>query len=231
MGYEPHRGGNSVSAQIAGPAPVPVMINYAGHVGFVFVTNKYAIPMSRCSKADKFGISTLPSAKFRFEACLHDGLRFCDGFSSGEQVRGAQERSRSGGRDRERCSFSNTDGGIILIGVSNDGEIVGRELTQGLEDDLHEMIGNVRDPGRYSISSLLIDGTAITVLAVASARNASVIRVLRAFHLAEDSGEGVDVMQDTMRDELLDPPIFADTGGAVRVTLPVRSAVAPSERA
>ena len=65
----------------------------------------------------------------------------------------------------------------------------------------------------------------------ASARNANVIRVLRAFNLAEDSGDGVDVMEDVMREELLDPPIFADTGSAVRVTLPVRSAVAPSERA
>lgn len=367
------------------------------------------------------------------------------------------ERKKGAGRGpvtESVVSFSNTDGGVILIGVSNDGEIVGRELTQGLEDDLHEMVGHVRDPGRYSIASLLVEGRAITVLAVAkrsegfaqtssgrvlvrrgtldvplfgaelreflnarslerfettdtgiplnqaptalvrsvadafkwsgpasfperlaehglaiqsvtgfnltvagalhllanpteklgktyievlryregaqtydrriqiegplrkqveratqliadeigdevvvlgvhrhelprlprrvlreaianavahrsyeldgtcvrieihpdavvltspgslpepvtvenmrdqaSARNASVIRVLRAFHLAEDSGEGVDVMQDTMRDELLDPPIFADPGGAVRVTLPVRSAVAPSERA
>ena len=65
----------------------------------------------------------------------------------------------------------------------------------------------------------------------ASARNASVIRVLRAFNLAEDSGDGVDVMEDVMREELLESPVFADTGSAVSVTLPVRSAVAPSERA
>jgi ATP-dependent DNA helicase RecG len=65
----------------------------------------------------------------------------------------------------------------------------------------------------------------------ASARNTCVIRVLRAFHLAEELGLGVDVMQDTMRDELLDPPVFSDSGSAVSVRLPVRSAVAPSERA
>ncbi len=372
---------------------------------------------------------------------------------------GLVERKRGAGRDpvtESVVSFSNADGGVILIGVSDDGEVVGRELTQGLEDDIHEMIGRVRDPGRYSIHSLRVEGKAITVLAVAkrsegfaqtsngrvlvrrgsldvplfgaelreflnarslerfestatqvplleapkalikgvadafgwsgpasfperlaecglaiqaldgyqltvagalhllakpheslgktyievlryregagnwnydrriqidgplreqveqatqlisdelgnevvvlgvhrhelprlpqrvlreaianavahrsyeldgtcvrieihpdavtitspgslpepvtvenmrdqaSARNANVIRVLRAFNLAEDSGEGVDVMEDVMRDELLDPPIFADTGSAVRVTLPVRSAVAPSERA
>ena len=367
------------------------------------------------------------------------------------------ERKKGAGREpltETVVSFSNTDGGIILIGVSNDGEVVGRELTQGLEDDLHEMIGYVSNPGRYSIHALDVEGTRITVVAVskrsdgfaqtsdgrvlvrlgtrdqalfgpdlqqflnarslerfestdtqipmeqaskalvkrvadafgwsgsasfperlkecglaahvgsgytltvagalhllpkpeetlgktyievlryrdgdenydrriqiggplreqverttqlisdevgnevvvlgvhrhelprlprrvlreaianavahrsyeldgvairveirpdavvitspgtlpepvtienirdqASARNANVIRVLRVFNLAEELGLGVDVMQDTMRDELLDPPIFSDTGSAVRVRLPVRSAVAPSERA
>jgi len=367
------------------------------------------------------------------------------------------ERKKGAGRESitdSVVSFSNTDGGVILIGVDNDGAIVGRELTQGLEDDLHEMIGYVSNAGRYSIHPLEVDGIGITVLAVAkrregfaqtstgrvlvrlgtrdtalfgadlqrflneqslehfestdtqiplgaaskalvrrvaeafqwtdsaafperlrecglstrssagytltvagglhllskpeeklgkayvevlryregvenydrrvqiggplreqverttqlisdeignevvvlgvhrhelprlpqrvlreaianavahrsyeqdgssvrveirpdavtitspgglpepvtienirdqaSARNTNVIRVLRAFHLAEELGLGVDVMQDTMRDELLDPPDFADTGASVRVTLPVRSAVAPSERA
>lgn len=65
----------------------------------------------------------------------------------------------------------------------------------------------------------------------AAARNASVIQTLRAYKLAEDSGAGVDVMQDLMRQDLLDPPVFADTGTEVRVTLPIRSAVTPSERA
>jgi ATP-dependent DNA helicase RecG len=351
-------------------------------------------------------------------------------------------------------AFSNTDGGVILIGVDDAGDVVGRELTQGLEDDVHEVMSNIRDPGRYTVHSLRVDGTAITALAIAkrsegfaqtsngrvlvrrgtrdealfgpalrdflnarslerfettntgaplsdapktlvnglvsafgwsgaesyperitehglaihagsgydltvagalyllpkpsdklgkahieilrfregagtydkrtqldgplqgqveqatvavldelgtelvilgvhrhdlpriprrvlreaianavahrsyelrgtpvkieirpdavvitspgglpepvtienmrdqaSARNGNVIRVLRAFNLAEDSGAGVDVMEDLMRQELLDPPIFADTGSAVSVTLSIRSAVAPSERA
>lgn len=367
------------------------------------------------------------------------------------------ERKKGAGREptcASVVSFSNTSGGVILIGVSDNGDVVGRDLTQGLEDDLHDMIGNVRDPGRYTIHPLSVDGTPITVVAVArrregfaqtpdgrvlvrrgtrdtalfgsdlqrflnergldhvdltdtgipleeasqellasiavafgwtdassirrrlqesglgietatgcnltlagalhlldkpedrlgktyvevlryrdggetydrrvqiggplrdqvrmvtqlvgeevgreivvlglqrhelprlpervlreaianavahrsyelvgtavrveirpdavtiaspgslpesvtvenmrdqaSARNPSVIRVLRALNLAEELGLGVDVMQDVMRDELLEPPTFADTGSAVRVTLPVRSAVAPSERA
>jgi ATP-dependent DNA helicase RecG len=64
-----------------------------------------------------------------------------------------------------------------------------------------------------------------------AARNLDVIRVLRRLGLAEDAGRGVDVMQDTMRSEMLDPPEFLDHGHAVEVALHVRSAVAPVERA
>jgi ATP-dependent DNA helicase RecG len=64
-----------------------------------------------------------------------------------------------------------------------------------------------------------------------AARNPGVIDVLRRLRLAEDAGLGVDVIEDLMRDELLDPPRFQDTGHAVEVTLPIRSAVTAVERA
>lgn len=64
-----------------------------------------------------------------------------------------------------------------------------------------------------------------------AARNLDVIRVLRRLGLAEDAGRGVDVMQDTMRSEMLDPPVFHDHAHAVEVILHLRSAVAPVERA
>lgn len=64
-----------------------------------------------------------------------------------------------------------------------------------------------------------------------AARNLDVIRVLRRLGLAEDAGRGIDVMQDTMRSEMLDPPRFIDHGHAVEVVLPVRSAIAAAERA
>ncbi len=83
---------------------------------------------------------------------------------------GFVERKRGAGRGPltdSVVSFSNTEGGVILIGVGNDGEILGRELTPGLEDGLHEIINDVRDSGRYSIHPLLVDGTRITVLSIA----------------------------------------------------------------
>lgn len=62
-------------------------------------------------------------------------------------------------------------------------------------------------------------------------RNLAVINALRRYGLAEDAGRGINVMQDTMLEEMLDPPIIEDRGHSVAVTLPVRSAVAPDERA
>lgn len=64
-----------------------------------------------------------------------------------------------------------------------------------------------------------------------AARNYRVITVLRRFGLAEDAGRGVDVMVDSMLEEMLEPPIFEDSGHSVSVTLPIRSAVTPAERA
>jgi ATP-dependent DNA helicase RecG len=64
-----------------------------------------------------------------------------------------------------------------------------------------------------------------------ASRNVKVINALRRLGLAEDAGRGVDVMVDSMRQELLEPPAFEDTGHSVAVTLAVRSPVTPAERA
>lgn len=64
-------------------------------------------------------------------------------------------------------AFSNTHGGVILIGVNDSGDVIGRQLSPGLEDDVHRAIGTTRDPGRYSIHELAVGGTHVVVLAVA----------------------------------------------------------------
>lgn len=63
------------------------------------------------------------------------------------------------------------------------------------------------------------------------ARNVTVIAALRRFRLAEDAGRGVDLMQDVMAQQLLDPPQFSADESAVTVTLPLTSTVTTAERA
>lgn len=118
-------------------------------------------------------------------------------------------------------------------------EVVIREsVANALAHRSYEMTGTaVRvelRPGSVRVvspGSLPEPVTISNIRETSAARNLDVIRVLRRYGLAEDAGRGVDVMQDTMRSEMLEPPQFVDTGHAVEVTLPVRSAVAPVERA
>jgi len=72
--------------------------------------------------------------------------------------------------------------------------------------------------------------TVETLRQAQAARNPTVIDVLRRFDLAEDAGRGVDVMEDTMRQELLDPPRFSEPANSVRVELPLRGPITPRER-
>ena len=64
-------------------------------------------------------------------------------------------------------AFSNAGGGVILVGVADDGEILGRALESGTEDGIHEIFRNIHDPGRYSLHELEVAGRPVTAIAVA----------------------------------------------------------------
>lgn len=72
----------------------------------------------------------------------------------------------------------------------------------------------------------------IESLRVAQApRNHTLIAILRRFRLAEDSGQGIDVIQDQMRLELRSEPRFAEVDDSFRVELPLQGLITPTERA
>jgi predicted HTH transcriptional regulator len=48
-------------------------------------------------------------------------------------------------------AFSNAGGGVILIGVADDGTVVGRQFDAGTVDSIHQVMRDVHDPGRYSL--------------------------------------------------------------------------------
>jgi ATP-dependent DNA helicase RecG len=92
--------------------------------------------------------------------------------------------------------------------------------------DLYRDRTEVTSPG-----GLVAPVTLETMRDAYAARNTDVIRVLRAFGLAEDSGRGVDIIQDVMRDELLATPTFVASDARVSVSLPVLGGTRPEERA
>ena len=65
-------------------------------------------------------------------------------------------------------AFSNTEGGVILIGVDDKGRIKGAPSNGNRERELHDWLGNINDPGRYDICRLTVEGRPVVVVAIAS---------------------------------------------------------------
>lgn len=100
------------------------------------------------------------------------------------------------------------------------------------ELDASPVVVEVR-PGRVIVTSpgLLPPPVTVETLRQAQApRNHTVIDVLRRFGLAEDSGQGIDLIQDAMHLDLLDDPVFAEDAESFRVELPLRGLVSAEER-
>src|SRR5215210_4297498 len=89
-------------------------------------------------------------------------------------------------------AFSNADGGVILIGVRDDGSIAARALDAGTQDDIHRAMQAARDVGRYGLFQLDIEGKPVCVVAVARRREG----------FAQTSGGVVRVRRGTRDDPL-----------------------------
>ena len=61
-------------------------------------------------------------------------------------------------------------------------------------------------------------------------RNPRIMRVLKTAGLAEEYGEGIELMYREMESRLLEPPVFAATGSSVTVTLYNRSVIDVEEQ-
>jgi ATP-dependent DNA helicase RecG len=73
--------------------------------------------------------------------------------------------------------------------------------------------------------------TVATLRQAQAPRNHTVIDVLRRFGLAEDSGQGIDIIQDAMRLEMLGEPVFEEGPASFRVELPLGGLISTTERA
>ncbi len=78
-------------------------------------------------------------------------------FKQGVSPKGVQEAA---------VAFSNALGGVLIVGVADDGHIVGVTQPGEKTKDLHQALRDVRDPGRYDVRELVVDGTTLLVLSV-----------------------------------------------------------------
>ena len=58
---------------------------------------------------------------------------------------------------RTAVAFSNTDGGVILLGVSDTGQIKGLSLSSGKETEIHNRLAPVGGLGDYRIHRLRVE--------------------------------------------------------------------------
>ncbi len=65
-------------------------------------------------------------------------------------------------------AFSNTGGGVILVGVDSQGRVKGAPRGGRREAELHGWLGHIHDPGRYEIHTLMVDNRSVMVIAVAN---------------------------------------------------------------
>jgi ATP-dependent DNA helicase RecG len=63
-------------------------------------------------------------------------------------------------------AFSNAEGGVILIGVDDDGRPTGHEPSEDGIREIHELCGNAHSVGRYDVARLLVGDVTVTVLRV-----------------------------------------------------------------
>ena len=63
-------------------------------------------------------------------------------------------------------AFSNDDGGVLLLGVTNTGTVKGFSLSGEREAELHVLLSVIHDPGRYEIQPLTVGDRIVTVVSI-----------------------------------------------------------------
>lgn len=68
------------------------------------------------------------------------------------------------------AAFSNTDGGVILLGVRDDGRVQGITADGEALARVHRILAGLRSPGRYDVRPLVVGDLSVIVLSVSRRR-------------------------------------------------------------
>ena len=71
----------------------------------------------------------------------------------------------------EVCSFANSAGGYVLIGVTDSNEIIGAEIDNAKLSAIQGSIGEISPMLQYDMYSVEVDGKAVWVIDIPSGRN------------------------------------------------------------
>ena len=68
-------------------------------------------------------------------------------------------------------AFSNADGGVVLLGVRDDGTVTGLDVTGETEARVHRLVLGLHDPGRYLLHRLSVSDRTVLVISVQRRRD------------------------------------------------------------
>jgi ATP-dependent DNA helicase RecG len=100
---------------------------------------------------------------------------------------------------RAVAAFSNTEGGVLLVGVGPDGAVVGTSSDGEALTRLHQIVAAVHDSGRYELIPLDVGGRTVVALSVAR----------RAQGFAQTADGQVVVREDAMNVALIGSDLAA----------------------
>ena len=70
---------------------------------------------------------------------------------------------------RAVVAFSNTNGGVVVVGARDDGRVTGFLLTSRSSAKLNnDVLGVVVNPGRYQVHPVTVDDKSIVIISIAS---------------------------------------------------------------
>ena len=132
-----------------------------------WILSRYATEMT---KRAFIGKSPLSPTSADFPAQMTPG-EFSAAFPSEGQY--VEWKAGAGRRPIQEAivAFSNADGGVVMIGVDDQGTAVGCPLDEGVEKDLWETIAQIESPGPVQIRGLRIGRAETTVVAVGTRRD------------------------------------------------------------
>lgn len=68
-------------------------------------------------------------------------------------------------------AFSNADGGVVLLGVRNDGTVTGLDVTGETQARVHRLVLGLHEPGRYLLHRLSVSDRTVLVVSVQRRRD------------------------------------------------------------
>ena len=94
-----------------------------------------------------------------------------EGFTAHFPTEGRYAEFKEGLSDKQVrravVAFSNTDGGVVILGVTDEGVVKGMSLSSKRNAHLHHVLSEIHNPGRYEVFEVTVASKQVVILSVA----------------------------------------------------------------